>query len=155
MRKLEDLGYIQRVRAQGNVRISQRSLHRCIKLIREPRAEEWQAFFELTSDPSELQELKDRDDDTSEDDNEERVKDDSQVDKSLHIDLNGGHTSECGVVKPVQRSLIWTPDRPLINVLHDAVQVSGIKGVTSTVCIIMKLRLCTLLILLFRASKIM
>lgn len=153
MRKLEALGYIQRVRAQGNVRISQRSLHRCIKLIREPKPEEWQAFFELRSDPTELQAPKDRDDDTSGDDNEEGVIDDTQVDRPLHVDVNGGRTSRCGVVKPVQRSLVWTPDRPLINVLHDAVQASSIRGVTSAVCTVMKLRLCTLLILLTGSQR--
>ncbi|MCJ1247769.1 hypothetical protein MMC30_004984 [Trapelia coarctata] len=131
MRKLEDIGYVQRVRAPGNIRISQRSLHRCIKLIREPREEEWQAFFQMTSDSTQVQQLRNRDGDNSEDDNEEGVEEDYQVDKSVQVDVEEDDISGHEAVKQAQHSLLWTPDRPLINILHDAVQASGRKGVKS------------------------
>jgi len=136
MRKLEDLGYVQRVRAPGNIRISQRSLHRCIKLIREPREEEWQAFFQMSSDSTEIQQLKDQD---GEDDNEEGVEEDYQVDKSIQVDVDEDEISGREVVKQAQRCLRWTPDRPLINILHDAIQASGTKGLKSVVRLPMKL----------------
>lgn len=135
IRKLEDLGYVQRVRAPGNIRISPCTLHRCVKLIHEPTEEEWQAFFQLKTDATEVQEPKGQDDDTSEDDNEEGVEETNQVDKSLQGNINANDPSGHEIVKLAQHRLLWTPDRPLVNLLYDAVHASATKGLTSAVCL--------------------
>ena len=129
MRKLEDLGYVQRVRAPGNIRISQRSLHKCIKLLREPREEEWQAFFQMSSDSAEIQQLKNQD----AEDNEEGLEEDYRVDNSVQVDFDGTGICEREPAKQAHHCLLWTPDRPLTNILHDAVQASGTTGVKSVV----------------------
>ena len=128
VRRLELIGCLQRVRAAGALKLSGKIFHRCVKLLREPKEEDWQTFFDPRTDFALKSTLNDED-------LEETVTggdEDYQIDNSIIVDdSNEESVRDCrSIVACVPR---WVPDRPLGHVVYDVAFQGGTKGVTLSV----------------------
>ena len=130
VRRLEGIGCLLRVRAAGVVKRPGKVFHRCVKLLREPKEEDWRALFDLRAELSpKSSPLNDRDPEETVEYPDEGYHIDSSIfvdDSHEEIDKHRYSLSR----DPVPQ---WVPDRPLAHILYDIALLSGINGVSFSV----------------------
>jgi hypothetical protein len=130
VRRLELLGFLQRVMAVGDVPQPQRKLFKSVKLIKEPTEVEWQLFFQADSEASNAAIIFQQGGNSKEDESGSDIEEDYPVDDTMTVRLQD---SDSAVINPAGLEyvpLLWTPDLPLSNVIHDAIQLSGSNGMS-------------------------
>ncbi|MCJ1391605.1 hypothetical protein MMC18_004469 [Xylographa bjoerkii] len=121
IRKLEILKCVQRVRASER---KDGALHRCVKLLREPTKEEYDMLCDTKHKMADFILEKEQDD----------IEDDLEnygVDSPTQIGVGINDTAQLDNDVPPAKVLMWTPDRLMVNILRDAVRLSGSKGMSS------------------------
>ncbi|MCJ1376915.1 hypothetical protein MMC17_000005 [Xylographa soralifera] len=121
VRKLEMLKCVQRVRASDE---KYGALHRCIKLLREPTKEEYDMLCDTKHRMAEFMLEKQHDD--SKDDLENY-----SIDPPTQIAVGSDDTTLLNNDASPAKVLMWTPDRLMVNILRDAVNYWGSKGMSS------------------------
>ena len=127
VRKFEDLGVLQRVRARLEDD-KKDSLHRCVKLTRVPTDTDWRDFFEVQYDcPMGLEVGQNCDTGTNLNASSQNSDEEDRLDDVEH----GERPS---VVRESATSLTipisWNPDRLLVHMIHDALANSGTPGLS-------------------------
>lgn len=122
LRKLEQIGVLQRVRAESQYE----RLHPCVMLIREPTEKDLEKFHEF----SRLDLIRSRAGaDLEEDlDMDDAVKQGGTADEGSVVVKKEANVVGAGRVVPS-----WTPDRNLSNQIFDVIDKTGTSGITNSV----------------------
>ncbi|MCJ1405237.1 hypothetical protein MMC11_008464 [Xylographa trunciseda] len=119
IRKLEFLKCVQRVRASEQ---KDGTLHRCVKILREPTKEEYDMLCDTKHKIADFIHEKELDDTDDELENTSGL---------ARVAATSEDTMQMGNEIASPKVLMWTPDRLMVNVLHDAIILSGSKGMSS------------------------
>ncbi|KAF3483290.1 uncharacterized protein GIQ15_02614 [Arthroderma uncinatum] len=124
IRKFEAIGCVRRVRAVSQYSKTMKSLHPSVMLIREPTEKDIKLFHEDSKGLMSSLERLDGDMGIDEDQEQDQ---DIVVDPSLEADSNKeNYVVDVGRVVPQ-----WTPDRTLPNLVFDAINQAGTRGISN------------------------
>lgn len=142
IRRVEKTGCLKRIRVplkltrqkktkSASPGFTDKCLARCIKLIREPNEADWEQTLSVTlkrssEDVDEENGDGGNDDEDGDKEDQDDVIDDDAVEKLENAE--GDLVEESSRIIPS-----WVPDRSLENVIYDAVDASGMDGVSSMV----------------------
>ncbi|MCJ1431350.1 hypothetical protein MMC27_000701 [Xylographa pallens] len=121
IRKLEMLKCVQRVKASDE---KTGALHRCVKLLREPTKEEYDMLCDTKYKITDFMLEKEYDDSEADLEN-------YSIDSPAQVGDGSDTTTQLNNDALPAKALLWTPDRLMVNILRDAVRLSGFKGMSS------------------------
>ena len=114
---------VQRVKASDE---KNRAFHRCVKFLREPTKEEYDMLCNTKHKMSDFMPEKEHDD------SEVDLENDS-IDSPAQVGDESDTATQLNNDALPAKVLLWTPDRLMVNILRDAVGLSGSKGMSSMV----------------------
>ena len=131
LRQLEALGCVKQVRAQANFDLPTTFYFRCVKLIREPTETEWQLF--LSPHRGLLSLINAREGEDVDADGE--VDDDYDGDDCVNARKNNNDPPAMNLQEVRRPIAQWDGDCYLNNLLFDLIDRYGTQGVSSMVCL--------------------
>ncbi|MCJ1281618.1 hypothetical protein MMC26_000938 [Xylographa opegraphella] len=122
IRKLELLKCVQRVKASDE---KYGALHRCVKLLREPTQEEYDMLCDTKHKMTDFMV-------GTENDAGELDLENYSIKSPARVEDGSDDTAQLNNDAFSARTLLWTPDRLMVNILRDAVALLGSMGSSSS-----------------------